>query len=94
MMLAQRLYEGVELGKEGAVGLITYMRTDSTRISDEALAEVRALHQRSYGAEYLPDSANVYKIEEGRAGCARSHPSHFAWRSRRRWWRRTWPKTN
>ena len=41
MMLAQRLYEGVELGKEGAVGLITYMRTDSTRISDDALDEVR-----------------------------------------------------
>ena len=37
MMLAQRLYEGVELGKEGAVGLITYMRTDSTRVSDDAL---------------------------------------------------------
>jgi DNA topoisomerase I len=41
MMLAQRLYEGVELGKEGAVGLITYMRTDSTRVSNDALAEVR-----------------------------------------------------
>src|SRR6185312_16257098 len=41
MQIAQKLYEGVELGKEGSVGLITYMRTDSTRVSDDALAEVR-----------------------------------------------------
>ena len=47
MMLAQRLYEGMELGEEGAVGLITYMRTDSTRVSDDALAEVRELHRRT-----------------------------------------------
>ena len=46
MMLAQRLYEGVELGKEGAVGLITYMRTDSTRISDDAIGDVRELIAR------------------------------------------------
>ena len=47
MMLAQRLYEGIELGKEGAVGLITYMRTDSTRVSDDALDEVRDLIARA-----------------------------------------------
>ena len=47
MMLAQRLYEGVELGKEGAVGLITYMRTDSTRVSDDALDEVRGFIERA-----------------------------------------------
>ena len=41
MMIAQRLYEGVELGEEGLVGLITYMRTDSTRVAPEAIAEVR-----------------------------------------------------
>jgi DNA topoisomerase-1 len=41
MMMAQRLYEGVEIGKEGAVGLITYMRTDSTRVSDDAIKDVR-----------------------------------------------------
>jgi DNA topoisomerase-1 len=41
MMLAQQLYEGVEIGAEGSVGLITYMRTDSTRVSDDAIAEVR-----------------------------------------------------
>ncbi len=47
MMLAQRLYEGIELGHEGAVGLITYMRTDSTRVSDDALTEVRELYRRA-----------------------------------------------
>ncbi len=61
MMLAQRLYEGVELGKEGSVGLITYMRTDSTRVSGEALAEVRALIPEKYGPESLPETPNTFK---------------------------------
>jgi DNA topoisomerase-1 len=61
MMIAQRLYEGVELGEEGLVGLITYMRTDSTRVSNEALAEVRGYIQSQYGGEYLPESPNIYK---------------------------------
>jgi DNA topoisomerase I len=61
MMIAQRLYEGVELGEEGLVGLITYMRTDSTRVSNDALAEVREYIGTQYGKEYLPASANVYK---------------------------------
>ncbi len=61
MMIAQRLYEGVELGEEGSVGLITYMRTDSTRVSNEALAEVREYITSQYGKEYLPETANVYK---------------------------------
>ena len=61
MMIAQRLYEGVELGEEGSVGLITYMRTDSTRVSNEALAEVRDYITSQYGKEYLPETANVYK---------------------------------
>src|SRR6266404_1684595 len=61
MMIAQRLYEGVELGDEGLVGLITYMRTDSTRVSNEALAEVREYITLQYGKDYLPESANVYK---------------------------------
>ena len=61
MMIAQRLYEGVELGEEGSVGLITYMRTDSTRVSNEALAEVREYIKSQYGNEYLPESPNVYK---------------------------------
>ena len=61
MMIAQRLYEGVELGEEGSVGLITYMRTDSTRVSNEALAEVREYITSQYGADYLPESPNTYK---------------------------------
>jgi DNA topoisomerase-1 len=61
MMIAQRLYEGVELGEEGSVGLITYMRTDSTRVSNEALAEVRDYITSQYGAPYLPESPNTYK---------------------------------
>ena len=61
MMLAQRLYEGVELGDEGSVGLITYMRTDSTRVANDALTEVRELISGQYGREYLPESPNVYK---------------------------------
>ncbi|MBL8798341.1 MAG: type I DNA topoisomerase, partial [Planctomycetia bacterium] len=60
MMLAQRLYEGVELGSEGSVALITYMRTDSTRISNDALKAVRDLIGKQYGKDYLPDKANVY----------------------------------
>ena len=65
MMIAQRLYEGVELGDEGLVGLITYMRTDSPRVSNEALAEVREMIASNYGAEYLPQAPNVYKSKKG-----------------------------
>jgi DNA topoisomerase I len=64
MMLAQRLYEGVELGEEGTVGLITYMRTDSTRVSDDALTEVRELIGQTYGKEFLPESPNTYKSKQ------------------------------
>jgi len=64
MMLAQRLYEGVELGKEGAVGLITYMRTDSTRVSDDAIAEVRQYITEHFGKEFLPEAVNVYKSKK------------------------------
>jgi DNA topoisomerase-1 len=61
MMIAQRLYEGVELGEEGLVGLITYMRTDSTRVAPEALAEVREYVTSQYGPDYLPQTPNTYK---------------------------------
>ena len=61
MMIAQRLYEGVELGDEGLVGLITYMRTDSTRVSNEAIAEVREYIKSEYGDPYLPESPNTFK---------------------------------
>jgi DNA topoisomerase-1 len=64
MMLAQRLYEGVELGSEGSVGLITYMRTDSTRVSQDALDEVRGLIKDRYGAPFVPASPNVYKSKK------------------------------
>jgi DNA topoisomerase-1 len=65
MMIAQRLYEGVELGEEGLVGLITYMRTDSTRVSNEALAEVREMVGKEYGAQYLPEQPNTFKSKKG-----------------------------
>ena len=65
MSLAQRLYEGVDLGDEGPVGLITYMRTDSTRVSGEALAAVRRFIIDAYGADYLPKSPNLYKSPKG-----------------------------
>jgi DNA topoisomerase I len=64
MMLAQQLYEGIELGAEGSVGLITYMRTDSTRIGEEALAEVRQFIGGKFGVQYLPASPNLYKSKK------------------------------
>ncbi len=60
MMLAQQLYEGIELGRHGATGLITYMRTDSTRLSDMALNDARAFIGEQFGEDYLPPKANVY----------------------------------
>jgi len=64
MGLAQRLYEGIELGEEGSVGLISYMRTDSTRVADEALQEVRGLIGERFGEGYLPATPNVYKTKK------------------------------
>ena len=64
MMLAQGLYEGKEVGKEGSVGLVTYMRTDSTRVSEDALTEVREMITDRYGKEYVPASPNVYKTKK------------------------------
>ena len=61
MMIAQRLYEGVELGEEGLVGLITYMRTDSTRVAPDAVAELREYITKEYGQQYIPESPNTYK---------------------------------
>jgi len=61
MLLAQRLYEGVELGEEGAVGLITYMRTDSVRVAPEAQNEARQFIVQRYGKDYLPDKPPLYK---------------------------------
>jgi DNA topoisomerase I len=64
MMLAQQLYEGIEIGAEGATGLITYMRTDSPRISNEATADAREVIQSRFGANYLPGTPNVYKTSK------------------------------
>ncbi|MBT5472456.1 MAG: type I DNA topoisomerase [Nitrospina sp.] len=64
MMLAQKLYEGIKLEKKGTVGLITYMRTDSVRLSDQALEEVRGFIPERYGKEYLPAKPNAYKSKK------------------------------
>src|SRR5687767_6179910 len=64
MMVAQKLYEGIELGAEGSVGLITYMRTDSTRVSDAALGETRDFISKQYGAPYLPEKAIHYRSKK------------------------------
>ncbi len=61
MTLAQRLYEGIELGDEGSVGLITYMRTDSVRLSNEAIAGAREYIYSNYGKEYLPKEPRLFK---------------------------------
>jgi DNA topoisomerase-1 len=64
MQLAQQLYEGVELGDDGSVGLITYMRTDSTRVSTDALAAVRHYIQGQYGKAYLPGKPNAFRSKK------------------------------
>jgi DNA topoisomerase I len=68
MALAQRLYEGVELGSEGSVALITYMRTDSVQVSQDALAQVRELIPDRFGSAYLPESPNFYKSKKDAQG--------------------------
>jgi DNA topoisomerase I len=60
MMLAQKLYEGIDIGDEGLVGLITYMRTDSTRVSQDSISDVRKYISEIYGKEYLPHSARHF----------------------------------
>src|SRR5438270_646256 len=60
MRLAQDLYEGIEIGEEGAVGLITYMRTDSTRVASSAADQARDYIKMMYGAQYLPDAPRLY----------------------------------
>jgi DNA topoisomerase-1 len=64
MSLAQKLYEGVELGDEGSVALITYMRTDSVNVSNDALAQVRELIPERFGSNYLPEKPNYYKSKK------------------------------
>ena len=64
MLLAQQLYEGIDIGEEAPVGLITYMRTDSTNIAAEAIGSVRAMIQAKYGADYVPEKPPVYKTKK------------------------------
>lgn len=64
MMIAQQLYEGIDLGKEGTVGLITYMRTDSTRISNTAIEEVSAFIDQTYGKNFLNTTKRTAKKNE------------------------------
>ena len=61
MMIAQQLYEGIELPGYGSIGLITYMRTDSVRVSDEAIGQARAMIESKYGKEYLPEKPNAHR---------------------------------
>ncbi|NIA17154.1 MAG: type I DNA topoisomerase [Planctomycetes bacterium] len=64
MMVAQQLYEGIDLGSMGTLGLITYMRTDSTHISAEAVSNVRNYIENNIGREYLPDKTNIYSAKK------------------------------
>jgi DNA topoisomerase-1 len=64
MGVAQRLYEGIELGSDGLVGLITYMRTDSTRVSPDAIADARKWIEQTHGKEYLPATPNTFKSKK------------------------------
>jgi len=78
MMLAQQLYEGIELGEHGSVGLITYMRTDSTRVSADAVKDARVYIYAKFGREYLPAKPNAY---QGKKGAQDAHeairPTYF-----------------
>src|SRR5207253_3413451 len=64
MQIAQKLYEGKELGTLGFAGLIPYMRTDSVRVSNDAIGEVRQYISTKYGADILPEQPNVYKVKK------------------------------
>jgi DNA topoisomerase-1 len=63
MLIAQQLYEGVELPGEGSVGLITYMRTDSTRVSEQAIGDVREFIGQKFGPDYVPEKPNFYRAK-------------------------------
>jgi len=65
MQVAQKLYEGIELKGQGSVGLITYMRTDAPRLSNEALAEIRGWLGKEYGDAFVPEKPNLYKSKKG-----------------------------
>lgn len=82
MMLAQKLYEGIDIGEEGLTGLITYMRTDSTRLSEDAVAEARGYILEKFGKEFLPPSAKVYsKKKENTQDAHEAIRPTSAWRT-------------
>jgi DNA topoisomerase-1 len=64
MIVAQHLYESIDIGEENPVGLITYMRTDSVHVAPEAIHEVRSLIAKQFGDKYLPDKPNIYKVKK------------------------------
>jgi DNA topoisomerase-1 len=64
MVIAQQLYEGIDINEENPVGLITYMRTDSVHVAAEAIKEVRSHIAKAFGKDYLPESVNVYKVKK------------------------------
>jgi len=64
MIVAQQLYEGIDIGESAPVGLITYMRTDSPRVNPEAIKEVRSYISKNFGKDYLPVAPNVYKVKK------------------------------
>ena len=74
MMIAQQLYEGIELGGKGAVGLISYIRTDSVRVASEAQQAAREHIGKRFGEKYVPEKAEFLQRPERRAGRARGHP--------------------
>src|SRR2546428_11351319 len=73
MRIAQQLYEGIEVGAEGPVGLITYMRTDSVRVADSAVAQARDFIKREFGKPYLPDEPVVHKGGKSNARVQDAH---------------------
>ncbi|HEX4156317.1 MAG TPA: type I DNA topoisomerase [Acidobacteriaceae bacterium] len=80
MGVAQRLYEGVELGSEGTVGLITYMRTDSTRMGPDAIEAIREHVKKQLGEEYIPEKPNVYASKKDAQDAHEAiRPTNIAW---------------
>lgn len=78
MMIAQQLYEGLDLGRKGPVGLITYMRTDSTRISEIAQGEARTYIEEAFGAPYLPERPPVYASKKSQDAHEAIRPTSVA----------------
>lgn len=80
MTIAQQLYEGVELGEEGSVGLITYMRTDSFRVAEEAQKAARIFIEHSFGKEYIPEKMPVYKSKSSAQEAHEAvRPTYLEW---------------